>query len=119
MTKNIFIIGSPAVGKTTLAKTLQQRLGFEFVDVGEIVRQAFVEKPTSGNPLTPSSAIMEILKKELTKIHTSKTVLIEGFPRTMENVLNWEMEMKTPICILFLVSKTHVLNSRIREKLPP
>ena len=117
MTKNIFIIGSPAVGKTTLAKTLQQRLGFEFIDVGELVRQAFVEKPTSGNPLTPSSAIMEILKKELTKIHPSKTVLIEGFPRTMENVLNWEMEMKTPICILFLVSKTHVLNSRIREKL--
>ena len=96
MTKNIFIIGSPAVGKTTLAKTLQQRLGFEFIDVGEIVRQAFVEKPTSGNPLTPSSAIMEILKKELTKIHPSKTVLIEGFPRTMENVLMnflWSMHI--------------------------
>ena len=35
----------------------------------------------------------------------------------MENVLTWEMEMKTPICTLFLVSKTHVLNSRIRDKL--
>ena len=112
---NIFIIGSPCVGKSTLAKTLQQRLGFEYIGVGELLRQAFVEKP--GGNLIPSSAIMEIIKRELGKIQSSKTVLIEGFPRTMENVLTWEMEMKTPICTLFLVSKTHVLNSRIREKL--
>ena len=60
---------------------------------------------------------MEIIKRELGKIQSSKTVLIDGFPRTMENVLTWEIEMKTPICTLFLVSKTYVLNSHIREKL--
>ena len=60
---------------------------------------------------------MEIIKRELGKIQSNKTVLIGGFPRTLENVLTWEMEMKTPICTLFLVSKTHVLNSRIRERL--
>ena len=111
---NIFIIGGPCVGKSTLAKTLQQRLGFEYLGVGEILRQAFDTK--SGN-LIPSAEVIKIIKKELGKIQSNKTVLIDGFPRSMENVLTWEMEMKTPIYTLFLVCKTRVLNARIRERL--
>ena len=59
--KNIFIIKFLAVGKSTLAKTLQQRLGFEYIGVGELLRQAFVEKP-DGN-LIPLSAVMKIIKE--------------------------------------------------------
>ena len=111
--KVIFIVGIPCVGKSTIAKQLQSQFGFQLIAVGEIVRQIV---DTSNGDLIPSDAIYNIINQRLPK-NSSKIVVIDGFPKSMENVLKWQLEQESPICVLHFVCSLQILNSRIAKRL--
>ena len=111
--KAIFIVGTPCSGKSTIAKQLQFRFGFHHIAVGEIVRQIV---DTSNGDLIPSDAIYNIINQKLPK-NPSKIAVIDGFPRSTENVLKWELEQEPPICVLHFTCSMQNLNARIAKRL--
>ena len=110
--KAIFIVGTPCSGKSTIAKQLQFRSGFHHIAVGEIVRQIV---DTSNGDLIPSDAIYNIINQKLPK-NPSKIAVIDGFPRSTENVLKWELEQEPPICVLHFTCSMQILNARIAKR---
>ena len=111
----VFLLGPPCIGKSTIGKALENGFGFGYISVGEILRQADID--TSNGDLIPSHTVYNILAQELSRIPPSKIVIIDGYPKSMENVLKWELHQKWPICVLLLTSTSQVLNRRIAERL--
>ncbi|MBS7632267.1 nucleoside monophosphate kinase [Candidatus Bathyarchaeota archaeon] len=90
---NLTIFGAPGSGKGTYASRLQTKLGLSVVAMGDIFREImkentplsrkvkrFVEKGL----LVPDDVVVEVLKEHLAKIPKEKGLILDGFPRTVD-----------------------------------
>jgi adenylate kinase len=88
----IILLGSPGVGKGTIAKLLSQNNGSVQISTGDILRSAIKEGTELGNKakkymdeggLVPDSLIMDIMEKRLREPDCRKGFILDGFPRTI------------------------------------
>lgn len=89
----ITILGAPGSGKGTQANLLAEKLGVRSISVGELLRKEVQENTKYGKTANeymiqgkwvPSSITIEVLKKELENIDLKKGVVIDAFPRLLE-----------------------------------
>jgi len=87
---NILLLGAPGAGKGTQAKLLQNEYGLEHLAPGDILRDE-VKKQTNlgikarkfmdGGDLVPDELIINMM---LEKISSTAGVILDGFPRNLE-----------------------------------
>jgi UMP-CMP kinase len=131
----VFVLGGPGAGKGTQCQLLSQRLsGWIHLSAGDLLRaelqnpnstvapliRSFMEK----GQLVPSSITVQLLEQAMTQHAAdgskSPKFLIDGFPRSTENVQAWEENTATshaPLAlVLCLECPEEVLVGRLLER---
>lgn len=106
---NAIIFGAPGAGKGTYSTRLKAKLGVEVIAMGDIFRaqvkensdlgkkvRSFVEK----GALVPDETVVEVLKAHLTKLPAGTGVILDGFPRTLEQAKALETIFKLDVILL-------------------
>lgn len=84
--KNIILIAPPAAGKGTLAYRLKKEFDYDYISMGDILREeaktneVIKEKMERGILIDDSEVLLSI-KNKLAKVE--KSYILDGFPRTI------------------------------------
>jgi adenylate kinase len=100
---DLVLLGAPGSGKGTQAALLQRELGLVHIASGDLFRENLRNRTPLGiraeeymarGALVPDDVTIAMLRERLESPDTNRGVLLDGFPRTMEQaiVLNATME---------------------------
>lgn len=90
--KNIILLGAPGAGKGTQSKILRDKYDLAYISTGEILREEIKNKTPLGieaekiinrGELVSDEIIVGMIKDFITK-HNDKDILLDGFPRTIQ-----------------------------------
>ncbi len=90
---NLILLGPPGAGKGTQAALLSQRLGIPHVASGDLFREAMKKETELGQKaqsymergvLVPDEVTNAMIEERLKGPDCAKGVILDGFPRTME-----------------------------------
>lgn len=105
--KNIVLYAPPAAGKGTQCELLKEKYGCEVLSIGQVLRNARSTETEIGRKiietqdkgiLTPDDIVLEALKNELQK-YDNKSIIIEGYPRNIEQATELDKIFKDYIVI--------------------
>ena len=98
----IFVIGGPGCGKGTQCKRIVKNFGYVSFSTGDLLRK-YVEEKKEGyedisnkmkeGALISSETVMKVVKSYIIGSENKK-ILLDGYPRSKENMDIWEKEMK-------------------------
>ncbi len=90
--KTIIILGPPGSGKGTLSREIAERLNFEHIETGRILREE-IEKNTeigkkvkeivASGKLVPDDIVNNIIKERVSQTK-GEGIIFDGYPRTIE-----------------------------------
>jgi adenylate kinase len=83
----ISLIGPPGSGKGTLAKSLVKNYDFQHVSTGDLIRESEDEdlkKIIDAGEMIPDEKMAEILSEKISEFNLEKNIVIDGFPRNIE-----------------------------------
>lgn len=89
----LIMLGAPGTGKGTVSGILQEKLGMKQLSTGDIFRKnidegtelgKLVEKYLSNGELVPDEVTIKIVEDALNNSDVEKGVILDGFPRTIE-----------------------------------
>ena len=93
---NLVLLGAPGSGKGTQAEHLQRELGLTHIASGDLFRHHLQQKTDLGvrageymarGALVPDGITIAMLRERVTQPDAAKGVLLDGFPRTMEQAI--------------------------------
>ena len=93
-------LGPPGAGKGTQAKLLSQRMGFLHLSTGDLLREAVKNQTPLGKrakeymdrgELVPDELIVQLIEETMPK---DGNVILDGFPRTVNQALALEEMLK-------------------------
>ncbi len=96
----LVFLGSPGAGKGTQAKLLSQRMGFLHIATGDLLREAVKNQTPLGKrakeymdrgELVPDELIVQLIEETMPK---DGNVILDGFPRTVNQALALEEMLK-------------------------
>ena len=88
----IIMLGAPGTGKGTVAGILQEKKGFKQISTGDIFRKNIKEQTELGKiadsyiskgNLVPDDITVELVKSVLDNEDIEKGIILDGFPRTI------------------------------------
>lgn len=97
--KNIILIAAPAAGKGTLSELLVAKYGYVHISTGDLLRNVSKEDTKLGRKisnmlkngeLVTDEIVYELLEDRLKKEDTFKGYILDGFPRTLQQALEYE-----------------------------
>lgn len=92
----IVLLGPPAAGKGTQAKTICEKFSIPHISTGEIFRKNISENTTLGlqaksymekGDLVPDNITISLVLERLNKDDCKKGFLLDGFPRTVDQAI--------------------------------
>ncbi|HNV97183.1 MAG TPA: adenylate kinase [bacterium] len=115
---NIVFIGMPGSGKGTQAQKLAQKLSLPFISTGDLFRSQ-IEKQTeigqkvkqiidAGN-LVSDDITFELLKQGIQDFDISKGVVLDGFPRNLNQAKMLDEYLKIDKVININLSETEIM----------
>jgi len=96
----LVFLGPPGAGKGTQAKLLSQRMGFLHISTGDLLREAVKNQTPLGKKakeymdrgeLVPDELIVQLIEETMPK---DGNVILDGFPRTVNQALALEEMLK-------------------------
>lgn len=129
----VFVLGGPGAGKGTQCQLLSERMSWTHLSAGDLLREErksgsdlaeLINSKISAGQIVPSSITVKLLKSAMEKVYdvdnTKTKFLIDGFPRSAENVDVWEEHMPTSVAklefVLFMDCPEDVMTGRILER---
>ncbi len=89
----LILLGAPGAGKGTQAETLVKTFGFAHISTGDLFRENLAKGTPIGllakqymdrGALVPDDVTVRMLLERLAQPDTAKGVMLDGFPRTIE-----------------------------------
>ena len=95
---NLILIAAPAAGKGTIAQILNDKFGIEQVSAGELLRAVDrntdlgkkISEIQEKGLLVDNKITAELMKNRILELHSAKGVVLDGYPRLMEQVYDLE-----------------------------
>ena len=122
-----FVLGGPAAGKSTQCSKLVEEFGCVHLSAGDLLRAEresgsevaqLIESFIREGAIVPVNITIALLRKAIEAADTSR-VLIDGFPRSEDNLLGWQQEMKD-FCrvdsIIYMACSEQELERRLLER---
>jgi adenylate kinase family enzyme len=115
----VFVLGGPGSGKGTICERLVKEEGFRHISVGELLRAEVASgteigqeagKLMSEGRLVPDELAMNIMKNA---IKDESKILLDGFPRTVEQAIMFETSICAPSKIIWLTCDEKIMVDRI------
>jgi len=124
--KNIIFIAPPAAGKGTMSEILIEKYGYKHISTGDILREMAKSDDemgrnlknilSSGN-LVSDEIVYEALKRRLLKGDLENGYILDGFPRNLEQAIEYEKILKETGndlgVVIYLDTPREVLEKRI------
>jgi adenylate kinase len=123
---DIILLGAPGAGKGTQANVLEEQTGLVHVASGDLFRAALRQGTELGmlaksymdrGELVPDEVVIRMIVERISQPDTASGVIFDGFPRTREQALALEQELKEHQrridCVLYLRVPEDVLLRRI------
>jgi len=119
----IFVLGGPGSGKGTQCALLAQHLGYTHFSAGDLLRAevesgsaqgVMIEEMIKEGKIVPAQTTIDLLKKAMGA--QAGPYLIDGFPRSMDNVKAFEDQVGVPPNVLFFDVSEEVLEARLLER---
>lgn len=101
---NIVIIGPPACGKGTLAKSLKDRYDLAHIEAGNLLRERAqegdalgreIEEIISRGDFVSEDLIFTLITEKLQHEECEKGFILDGFPRTITQAQRFDMFLKS------------------------
>lgn len=108
-----FVLGGPGSGKGTLCQELVRDMGFDHISLGDLIRKFMSDNPehpraiayqktiTDGNCIPSKEAtqfLLDVTKETFSDKNRVHKVLIDGYPRTMEQLEHFNDLSPIPFC---------------------
>ncbi len=101
MSQKIYIfVGVQGSGKGTQAKTISKELGMCHISTGDLFRELTGELKTevdsymNAGKLIPNELVIEILEERIEKDDCKKGIILDGFPRNLEQANALDKKLK-------------------------
>lgn len=120
----IFVLGPPASGKGTYCEELKKRLNINHVSTGDLLREEVDARTTLGKrveqimkrgDLVDSSTTTVLIQKYL-RVNPGKHILVDGFPRSMQNSTDFLQLCGRPEFALVFDAPDEVLMERMKHR---
>lgn len=118
------MMGPPASGKGTYCEEIKKRLNINHVSTGELLRDEVAANSTLGKrveqimkrgDLVDSSTSTVLLQKYL-RVNSGKHVLVDGFPRSVQNCTDFLQLCGRPEFALMFDAPDEVLMKRMQNR---
>lgn len=106
MAKIILFIGAPGSGKGSRGKICES-IGCIHVSSSQLLRNAGYDLDKSRK--IPNEVIVELIKQKIEQAEQNQTIIIDGFPRRMDQVESLEREIPVFKAIYMKISKEEAL----------
>ena len=121
MKKMIVLMGGQGVGKGTFARMLRERHEYKYIETGKMLRDAAETNPTVGDIMARGELLpFEMLTKIVSDaLDCDSDVLLDGFPRTMDQA-TWLVDNyadKFNIHVLYLDVPEEIMIARIQKRI--
>jgi adenylate kinase len=122
--KIYFVLGGPGSGKGTQCQNLVDTFGFKHLSAGDLLRAevksgspdgAMISEMIRNGQIVPAHVTVKLLKNAMDKSLAS-TFLIDGFPRDMGNVEEWEQQLPSPELVLVFDCPESELEARLLRR---
>ena len=119
----IFVLGGPGSGKGTQCAKLVERYGAAHYSAGDLLRAEVVSKSPDGQmidrmikegQIVPAQVTIDLLKKAVKA--RPGPYLIDGFPRSVDNLEFWEAQCGACALTLFYDLSEEVMQARLLER---
>ena len=121
MKKMIVLMGGQGVGKGTFARMLRERHEYTYIETGKMLRDAAATNPTIGEimargELLPFDMLVKLVAENITG---DKDILMDGFPRTLDQAewLITNYADKFDIHVLYLNVPEEIMVQRIQKRI--
>ncbi|KAJ3411298.1 hypothetical protein HDV05_002402 [Chytridiales sp. JEL 0842] len=121
----VFVLGGPGSGKGTQCARLAKEFQLTHLSTGDLLR-AEVENGTEvgircaemmkEGKIVPMNIILGLLRDAIASNISTPGFLIDGFPRAMDQALEFQSTISTPRLVLYFTCPLTVLESRLLER---
>ncbi|XP_064650272.1 uncharacterized protein LOC135501836 [Lineus longissimus] len=122
----IFVVGGPGCGKGTQCDRIVKKYGFTHLSSGDLLR----EEVGSGSPrgkelnaimergeLVPLTVVLQLIREAMLKhAATSKGFLIDGYPRELEQGIQFENEVAECRGVLYFDVSDNTMKARLLNR---
>jgi adenylate kinase len=122
--KIYFVLGGPGSGKGTQCQNLVDTYGFKHLSAGDLLRAevksgspegAMISEMIRNGQIVPAAVTVRLLKQAM-DASLASTFLVDGFPRDMGNVQEWEKQLPSPELVLVFDCPESELESRLLKR---
>ncbi|XP_023215634.1 adenylate kinase isoenzyme 1-like isoform X2 [Centruroides sculpturatus] len=122
----IFVIGGPGSGKGTQCAQIVEKYGYTHLSTGDLLREEVGSGSDRGKmlneimqkgELVPLEQVLLLLKDAIVKrLNTSKGFLIDGYPREVDQAIQFEKEVCKCAYLLFFDVSDDTMTQRLLKR---
>lgn len=123
---NLIFFGPPGCGKGTYASRVSVKLGIVQIATGDMFRAEVAAGSKLGNladsymkkgELVPNEVTIKMLKERIAKPDAKNGVILDGFPRTIEQMKALEKIMKIDLVIEFYLPEKMLIEKALARRI--
>ncbi|KAH8722380.1 P-loop containing nucleoside triphosphate hydrolase protein [Phaeosphaeriaceae sp. PMI808] len=118
----VFVLGAPGSGKGTLCKKLSEEYKLKHLSIGDVLRHIVASRDAGkeiinsmqAGELVLVEALVPILQSQIEEANRAgfQTVLVDGFPRRLDQVAAVEAIIGSPVLVLHFDCPEHLAQER-------
>lgn len=110
-----FILGGPGSGKSTQCRLLAEKYNLTHLSVGDLLRSEKSLAPIiRKGDLVLSETTLDLIQARIKGVN--EQILLDGFPRSLENLFMWKFRMKGLPPLIYLDCSEQELRSRTSRR---
>nr|CAB3220764.1 adenylate kinase isoenzyme 1-like [Phallusia mammillata] len=123
--KIVFVVGGPGSGKGTQCERIVKKYGFTHFSSGDLLRAEVASGSEKGaelkaimerGELVPLSIVLSLMKYNMEKHKDSKGFLIDGYPREVQQGIEFEKDVAPCTFVLWVDASQETMTNRLLKR---